>query len=386
MLFVVGNAIWLWYDADANGANLWLDAEIQFKIVENLFCAFFFIELLIRFAAVASPKTSCLRDGWFVLDLVVVVLTVIDTWLIPSSIVLLRGGEGDRNVGNLGVFRMLRLLRLARMVELLQAVPELYTLIRGLTLAFRAVFSTILLLCTLLFVFAILCRTQVKVNTDPAIEEQYFGSCMDSVWTLLLFGTFVDNIGILVGKIQDKDPLLLAFFLAFVFLSSFTLMNLLIGIICEVVSTKSKQLASQAEFLTVQNNLLDILDCYDKRGSATLDREEFRLLMSNPEVIHHITVFGSDVRLLNATTEAIFERETSYSSVGELAFEEFFYLLARLQTDQAANLNDLMGVRDYTSQRFDKLQESLECIVGKIEQTAAAAVCSGEEFGCELSV
>jgi hypothetical protein len=339
---------------------MWVDSAIQFKIVENLFCVFFLLELIVRFLETRPPKLQCLKDGWFVLDLIVVIITVIDTWAIPLFIVILRADK-EGSATNLGSFRMLRLLRLARMVELLQAFPELYTLIQGLFMAFRAVLSTIILLGTLLFVFAILCRTQVKVNSLPDIEPVYFPSCWQSVWTLLIHGTFVDNISILVRLLVAQDPLLLTFFLAFVFLSSFTLMNLLIGIICEVVASKKRELTFNAEFMTVQNNLLDILDCYDKRGQMTLDREEFRLLMSNPEVIHHITVFGSDVRLLAASSEAIFERETNGSDVGELAFEEFFSILARLQSD-AANLNDLMGVRDYTRQRFDLLQDSVETL------------------------
>jgi hypothetical protein len=367
MSMVITNAIWLWYDADNNHETLWLDADLQFKIGENLFCVFFLIELLIRFLA-CRPKSACLRDGWFVLDLIVVVLTIIDTWVIPVCTSLVRIDGDNKSVGNLGAFRMVRLLRLARMVELLQAVPELYTLIRGLALAFRAVFSTLLLLCTLLFVFAILCRTQVKLNASD-LEGNYFPSCWQSVWTLLVYGTFIDGIGILIPKIQSEDPLLLVFFMFFVFLSSFTLMNLLIGIICEVVSTKKKELLSNAEFMTVQHNLLDILDCYDKKGDGTLDREEFRLLISNPEVIHHITVFGSDVRLLAATVEAVFERETSHSEKGALAFDEFFSLLARLQND-APNLNDLMGVRDFTRQRFDVVQESLEALAKTVARVS----------------
>merc|ERR1712070_210664 len=80
-LFVIGmNSIWIAIDTDLNDAPTLLSADLVFQIVENMFCVYFVVEMIIRFCAFAH-KSNCLKDRWFVFDLGLVIMMVAETWI-----------------------------------------------------------------------------------------------------------------------------------------------------------------------------------------------------------------------------------------------------------------------------------------------------------------
>merc|ERR1712118_188041 len=131
------------------------------------------------------------------------------------------------------------------MMRLLRKCPELLTLLKGMAAAVRTVFSTLLLLVIFMYIFAIIFRQQAKGNEalDP-----YFGSMGLCFWTLLLHGTLLDDITDALTDIKDDTPSLAAVFLVFVLIGNFTVLNMLIGVLCEVVSAVS---ASETEKIHV---------------------------------------------------------------------------------------------------------------------------------------
>ena len=94
------------------------------------------------------------------------------------------------------MIRLARLLRLLRMARLLRSVPELLTLVKGMQAAARAVGSTLILLVLLIYVYAIIFLALVGEN--DALWD-YFGRIGFCMWTLLLAGTFLDDLLTLRG-------------------------------------------------------------------------------------------------------------------------------------------------------------------------------------------
>merc|ERR1719238_1454286 len=103
-------------------------------------------------------------------------------------------------------------------------MPELMILVRGMAAATRSVFFTLLLLCFLLYVFAVGFR-QLCDGTE--IGEQYFSSVPISMHTLLIYGTFMDDLARLAKTLQTGMPGMLIVFYAYVLLGSLTLLNML---------------------------------------------------------------------------------------------------------------------------------------------------------------
>ena len=88
----------------------------------------------------------------------------------------------------------------------------------------------------LLYVFAIAIR-QLSVGSD--ISESHFATVREWKYTCLINGTFMDNFGTLVHSLGQQSPVCGVIFWVFVLLSSCTVMNMLIRVLCEVVSAVS---------------------------------------------------------------------------------------------------------------------------------------------------
>merc|ERR1719453_587936 len=179
------NSFWIAIDCDHNTAETIIDAHPVFIVAENLFCAFFTMEISIRFLAFQN-KVNCMKDPWFVFDSGMVCMMIFETWIMAIILLSASSGEGGGGLGNAGLLRLLRLLRLSRMARvarLLRSMPELLVLIKGMIAAIRSVFFTLLLLFLLLYVFAILVR---QLTVDTTIGEEKFPTIIKSIQTLTL--------------------------------------------------------------------------------------------------------------------------------------------------------------------------------------------------------
>lgn len=171
-LFIIGvNSLWIWVDTDNNDAAIITEAKMEFQIVENIFCAFFTFEWVVRW--MAFRRTSfAFRDAWFVFDTLLVTLMILETWITPIVLgVLSISSDG---IGDASILRLVRLLRLARMTrvaKLLRAFPEVLIMIKGISAAARSVFFTICLLLLVLYIFGIAFR---QICVGLGIGEAHF--------------------------------------------------------------------------------------------------------------------------------------------------------------------------------------------------------------------
>jgi len=158
-LAVIGaNAVYIGVDADNNHEDNLTDADMGFQLCEHLFCVFFTFEWIVRFGSFKN-KFNCMRDMWFKFDTALVLMMVIETWVMPIAF----AGAGSTGIPT-GLIKMLRLLRLARMARLMRSLPELMAMIKGVKQASRAVGSALLLLVILVYVFAIIMFTLLRMR------------------------------------------------------------------------------------------------------------------------------------------------------------------------------------------------------------------------------
>mmetsp|Transcript_92042 Transcript_92042/g.269301 ORF Transcript_92042/g.269301 Transcript_92042/m.269301 type:complete len:609 (-) Transcript_92042:45-1871(-) len=381
MFVVLLNSLWLGVDANLNAhATIW-DADPAFQIAEHVFGAIFVVELIIRFCA-HRCKRDCLRDSWFCFDAALVILMVGETWVM-LPVWLAGAHNGEAGFGDLSVLRIARLLRLTklgRVARLLRYAPEVLTMLKGLLLALRSVFVTLTLLLVLLYLFGIIFKTHAEAF--PALQDKFPG-VVASMWFLLLHGTFLDAVADEVPVIKDQSVFLTILFMVFIFLSSFLLLNMLIGILCEVVTSVSRREREHAAVEYLKNNLLEILEVHDKNDDRHIRKDEFELLMRNPEMHMILTNFGVDAEDLISQKEVLFDMrqppaeavfsdedagpvELSRSAVSrstsdmqKITFAEFMELVLRLRGGNGARVKDMVDLRDYVRQRMDSLELQL---------------------------
>lgn len=312
MFVIVCNAFWIGIDTEWNHGSLKVDGKLPLEpfsiVVENIFCVYFTFEVVVRFFAFTDKK-KCIFDAWFVFDSILVACMILETWImvIIEAIV---GGELE-SVGPLAALRLLRLLRLARMGRLLRSVPELAKLVKGIVKATRSVVFIIIFLVLVMYVFAIImtgtlsdrekfpltpyCSKEAAAGmneSDGCLADHEFGdlgqdlfsSMGDSVMSLFTRGVLGDNLAETVQAILDQSLMLMWAFFIFLIITFATLLNMLIGVICGVISQaaeEEEELEAAGALKETIEDAFDELDC-DENGLVT--SQEWRQMSKNQAV------------------------------------------------------------------------------------------------------
>jgi voltage-gated sodium channel len=177
-------------------------------ILDQLILALFVIELGIR---IYVHRLSFWRDPWSLFDFSVVAIA-----LIPAS----------------GPFAVLRALRVLRVLRLLSMVPSMRRVVGALLAAIPGLGSIALVLLILYYVFAV-----IATNLFAISHPEWFGSIGRSLYTLFQVMTLESwSMGI-VRPVMETYPYAWAFFIPFILIATFTILNLFIAIIVSAMQS-----------------------------------------------------------------------------------------------------------------------------------------------------
>mmetsp|Transcript_10437 Transcript_10437/g.18794 ORF Transcript_10437/g.18794 Transcript_10437/m.18794 type:complete len:649 (-) Transcript_10437:237-2183(-) len=284
LLLILSNAIWIGVDVNYNVK----DAESQtrdvpkefFQIGESLFCIAFIAEMVLRILA-HEPRVSFFTDPkhapWNIFDFSLVVLMIFETWILAYAFNL----EDNDDFRFLSSLRLLRLLRISRVFRL---VPELGIMVKSLMAAVRSVSSTAVLAIGIMYIFAILLTQWVKSydedrvclveddagNLTQICIQDWFGTIPDSFLTLAQILVFDDTFEI-VRPIFKEDVRTGMLLVVYMLIVSFTILNMLIGIICDIVSETEKEEKQKMLRIEVE----EIFKYIDAEGKGVIVRDEF---------------------------------------------------------------------------------------------------------------
>lgn len=301
------NALWIGFDAECNDATYageltgcpFKPEDTSFWLAgENSFCAFFTFELLVRFGAF-KEKLRAFKDNWFNFDSVLVGFMVLETWFMPLI-------GGNAAMGDFALLRMMRLLRLTRMVRLMRSVPELLTLLKGMGIAARSVAYTLLLLLIIMYVFGIVFKSQLAEPEDPELQG-YFDNIPRSMWTLLFAGCLVDDINSIAEAVLAENWMMGMFFLLFVLIASLMVLNMLVGVLCAVVTAVAAAEKEKVLISFVKTRLIGVLQTLDEDGNGTISKTEFDQLLAIPEAVQALIDLGVDVNNLLSLADHLFD-------------------------------------------------------------------------------
>jgi voltage-gated sodium channel len=186
--------------------------------LDDVILLVFVAELIAR---IAVKRLAFFRDPWSLFDLFVVAIA-----LVPAT-------------GSLSVLRALRILRVLRLVT---AVPSLKRVVGGLVGALPGMGSILLLLTLVFYVFSVMAA---KLYGEA--KPELFGSLGTAAYTLFQVMTFDDWSAGIVKPLLETHPFAWIFFVLFIMLSTFMVLNLFIGV---VVSALDEETAANAPKLT----------------------------------------------------------------------------------------------------------------------------------------
>ena len=178
------------------------------RAVDAICLAIFVVEIAVKLFA---HGPAFFRDPWNVFDFVVVGVA-----LVPAS----------------GPFAVLRALRVLRVLRLVSVLPRLRFIVEALLAALPGIGAIGTLLALIFYVAAVM-----ATSLFGASFPEWFGSVGDSLYTLFQVMTLESwSMGI-VRPVMEVHPWAWVFFVSFILLSSFTILNLFIAVIVDTMQT-----------------------------------------------------------------------------------------------------------------------------------------------------
>jgi len=222
--------------------------------LDNIILAVFVIEIAIR---IYVYRQSFFKDPWSLFDFAVVMIA-----LIPAT----------------GPFAIVRALRVLRVLRLLTMIPSMQRVVGALLSAIPGLGSIALVLLIFYYVSAVM-ATHFFGENFP----QWFGDIGKTLYTLFQIMTLESwSMGI-VRPVMETAPLAWLFFIPFILIATFTMLNLFIAII-----------------VNAMQNVKEKGDNNDDSNKITIDKSEW---IQNKNIEAELTLIREQLKELKKMTQ-----------------------------------------------------------------------------------
>lgn len=207
---IIVNAVTLGLETSQTVMQRWGDA---LTFIDRAILAVFVVEIGAR---IIVQRLRFFRDPWNLFDFFVVGVA-----LVPAT----------------EAFSVLRALRVLRVLRLITTVPSLKRVVGGFITALPGMGSIVLLIGLVFYVFAVM-ATKMYGEEFPEL----FGTIGASLFTLFTVMTLEGWVEGVVNPVSEKHPYAWAFFIPFIIGTTFTVLNLFIGIIVNAMQSEHEKM------------------------------------------------------------------------------------------------------------------------------------------------
>lgn len=220
--------------------NVMARAGALILAIDRICLAIFVAELALRLYALGW---RFFRSGWNIFDFVIIAIS-----LLPAT----------------GSFSVLRAMRILRVLRVVSAVPSLRRVVDGLGRALPGMGSVFLLILIIYYIAAVM-ATKLFGASFP----EWFGSLTATAFTLFQIMTLEGWSGEIVRPIMAVYPYAWAFFVPFILITTFAVLNLIVGLIVnsmQEAASEAEEQRDQAFEAKVMERLAAIEQKLDARG------------------------------------------------------------------------------------------------------------------------
>lgn len=215
------------------------------SLVDNIILAIFAVEIALRILAYGR---AFWRDGWSLFDFSIVAIA-----LMPAT----------------GGFSVLRSLRIIRALRLISTIKSMRRVMGGMLSAIPSMGAVVTLLALIFYVAAVM-ATKLYGAEFP----DKFGTLGDSFFSLFQVMTLEGWADGFVIPVMEKHPYAWVFFIIFMLVTSFTVLNLFIGIIVDAMQGEQQAELDQDRARLEANFDTIIAELYALRGELAMLRKE----------------------------------------------------------------------------------------------------------------
>jgi voltage-gated sodium channel len=200
---------------------------------------FFIAEAALKLTAVAPRWKLYFGDGWNVFDFSIIVLS-----LVPAT-------------GELAL--VARLVRVLRVLRLLSAVPQLRLIVATLVRTIPSMGHVILLMGIVFYIYAV-----AGVHLFGDHDDEHWGTLGSAILTLFQMVTLEGWVE-LMEQAQEGAPFAWIFFVSFILIGTFVVLNLFIAI---VINNLDASKVEQLEELGQPTTHAEVLQELERTRSA----------------------------------------------------------------------------------------------------------------------
>jgi len=241
------------------------------------------------------------------------------------------------------------------------------------------------LLIIVTYVFAI-AFTQLASGTE--MGTKYFDNVALSMYSLMVYGTFLDALSDFCNDVLAESPVCLVMVFIFICLSAMTVMNMLIGVLCEVITAVAETEREDILTTDVSEKMNAIVKEIDVNNDGMISVKEFQQILEMPKAIQALQ--DVDIEPTNVVDFA----DLFFLDEGErieLPFEKFMDMILDLRGCNVATLKDIMNLSLQFKARFtdlvgvNKLESTeLQERLGHVEVQSDSTARELNDLSCRL--
>jgi voltage-gated sodium channel len=221
--------------------------------IDRLCLGIFILELGLK---LFTLRRAFFREGWNVFDFLVVAIS-----LVPHQ-------------GGLAVLRSLRVLRVMRMIS---SLPNMRRVVAAMMHALPGVSSVAGIVAIIFYVGAV-----IATKLFGAAFPDWFGTMGASLYTLFQIMTLESwSMGI-VRPVMETFPLAWLFFVTFIIMTTYTVINLVVGIIVGAMEEKAIEEGTRENPAQVWLKLEKRLERMEHQLARVLDEKQDTANPDNP--------------------------------------------------------------------------------------------------------
>jgi len=187
--------------------------DIIFSL-DQLITIIFLIEILARISTYKKPL-DFFKDGWNVFDFVIVM----------ASLIPINGNHS-------AVARLLRIFRILRIITI---IPELKGIINSLFRSSASISYVFILMFIVFYIFAVV--GTILFEATPSGLWNDLGTSLLTLFQVMTFEGWTD----IMHESMKIHPWSWIFYILFIFLTTFTFLNMIIGIMLESLNEEHKE-------------------------------------------------------------------------------------------------------------------------------------------------
>lgn len=211
------------------------------EVIDEIFLGIFILEMILKIIAFGLDY---FKDGWNWFDMTIILVSVLSSLAFLSAFRVFR------------IFRVFRSLKAMRSMRMMSSLRHLRVIVQAIGRSIPSIAWTALLLVLIYYIFSI-----IGVSMFGEAFPDWFGNIGKSMYTLFQVMTLESwSMGI-SRPVMEVFGYAWMYFVPFVLISSFVVMNVVVGIVVNAISEvaeatkiEKKQAAALEETAPADNN------------------------------------------------------------------------------------------------------------------------------------